>query len=81
MVRRHNDAITSLLTHGLFDRVDVGTDATTVKVHLAATREQIETLVALVGDFLGVKPDDPSAPGSTPSPAESAAPSKPWRAR
>ncbi len=81
LVRRHNDAITSLLTHGLFNRVDVGTDATTVKVHLAATREQIETLVALVGDFLGVKPDDPSAPGSTPSPAESAAPSKPWRAR
>ncbi len=70
MVRRHNDALTSLLTHGLFDRVAVTSDASTVKVHLTATRDQIETLVALVGDFLGVQPDEtPAAAPSAPSKA------------
>jgi hypothetical protein len=74
MVRRHNDAITSLLTHGLLDHVGVGTDASTVKLHLTATRDQIQTVVTLVGDFLGVQPDALSAPSAT-SPALPGSPS------
>jgi len=80
MVRRHNDAITSLLTHGLFDHVGVTSDASTVKVHLTATRDQIETVVALVGDLLGVEPGEPPAPAATSSSAP-ALPSKPPRPR
>jgi hypothetical protein len=66
MVRRHDDAITSLLTHGLLDHVDVSTDGVVVKAHLTATRDQIETLVTLVGDLLGVQPDAPLVPSATP---------------
>ncbi|MGO9838430.1 MAG: hypothetical protein ACLP1X_29975 [Polyangiaceae bacterium] len=64
--RRHDDAITSLVTHGLLDHVDVTTEANVVKAHLVATREQIQTLVTLVGDFLGVEPPSQatSPPGS-----------------
>lgn len=75
VVRRHNDAITSLLTHGLFERVTVFPDGNVVKVHLTATRDQIETVVALVGDVLGVRPDEPPAAASPP-PDLPASPSK-----
>jgi hypothetical protein len=54
VVRRHDDAFTALLTHGLLNHVEVTTDGAQVKVHLLATRDQIETLTTLVGDFLGV---------------------------
>jgi hypothetical protein len=80
MIRLHNDAITSLLTHGLLDHVAVGTDTSTVKVHLTATRDQIETLVSLVGDILGVQPDEPPAPVGTQS-AAPMPPPKPERPR
>ena len=80
LVRRHNDAITSLLTHGLFDHVSVAADANVVKVHLTATRDQIESIVALVGEVLGVNPGETPTP-APPSPAVSASPSKPWRSR
>jgi len=63
--RRHDDAITSLITHGLLDHVDVTTEGNIVKSHLVATRDQIQTLIALVGSFLGVEP--PVQPAS-PSP-------------
>jgi len=65
--RRHNDAITSLVTHGLLDHVDVTTDGSLVKAHILATRDQIQTLVVLVGDFLGVEPPQPVAPPPLPS--------------
>lgn len=58
--RRHDDPLTSLITHGVLDRVDVSTEGNLVKAHLVATRDHIETLVALVGGFLGVEP-----PGSS----------------
>jgi FAD/FMN-containing dehydrogenase len=54
--RRHNDTLTSLLTHGLFDRVEVSTQGRLVKAHVSATLDQISTVVALVGDLLGVGP-------------------------
>jgi hypothetical protein len=67
-VRRYNDAFLSLVTHGLLDRVDVGIEGTVVKVHLTVTRDQIETLVALVGDFLGVQPGAAPPTASTTAP-------------
>jgi len=67
--RRHDDAITSMITHGLLDHVDVTTDDNVVRAHVVATLDQIETLVTLVGDFLGIEP--PAPPGS-PSPSPSA---------
>jgi len=80
VVRRHNDAITSLLTHGLFDHVAVFPDGNVVKVHLTATRDQIETVVTLVGDLLGVTPEETQAPAG-PSPGVTASPSKTGRPR
>jgi hypothetical protein len=65
VIRRHNDTLTSLLTHGLLDHVDVGAQDTKVNVHLTATRDQIETLVRLVGDFLGVQAGSSTSPHGT----------------
>ncbi len=62
IVRRHNDMITSLLTHGLFDHVQVSADGNLVKAHLTATRDHLETLVALVASLLGVAPPNGLAP-------------------
>ncbi len=64
IVRRHNDVFTSLLTHGLLDQVTVTSEGNLVKLHLRATRDQIETLVALVGSLLGLPP-----PGQAPTPS------------
>jgi hypothetical protein len=72
VIKRHDDPITSLITHGLLDHVDVGTEGPLVKVHLVATRDHIETLVALVAGFLGVEPPassaSPGAPTGGPAP-------------
>jgi hypothetical protein len=69
VVRRHNDMLTSLLTHGLLDDVEVKAEGSVAKVHLTATRDQIETVLTLVGGFLGVDmplPDGgPEAPTNT----------------
>jgi hypothetical protein len=65
IIKRHNDWITSTMTHGLLDGAEVTTEGRVVHVHLTASRDQIETLVALVGKLLGVDP-----PGS-PRPAGS----------
>ena len=62
VVRRHNDAFTSLLTHGLFDHTEVGAEGSLVKLHLTATLDQIETLMTLVGGFLGVQPPGSGGP-------------------
>jgi hypothetical protein len=56
VVRRHNDMITSLVTHGLLDHVEVTSEGPLVKAHLVASRDQIQTLVLLVGEYLGVEP-------------------------
>jgi hypothetical protein len=68
--RRHDDPLTSLVTHGVLDHVDVSTEGSLVKAHLVATRDHIETLVALVGGFLGVEPppSDAPAPSAAPRP-------------
>jgi len=68
IVRRHNDALTSMLTHGLFDRVEVKTEGALVRAYIPVTLDQIETLTALVGGFLGVEPDlSPPSPSATPT--------------
>jgi hypothetical protein len=64
MLRRHNDAITSLITHGLLDRVEVSTDGPKVLVHDVVTRDQIETLTSLVEGFLGLAPEATPEPRS-----------------
>ena len=65
VIRRHNVALVSLVTHGLFDHVDVEAQDTKVKVHLTATRDQIETAAMLVGDFLGVQAGSPTSSSGT----------------
>jgi hypothetical protein len=57
LVRRHNDAFTAMLTHGLFDHVETTSEGPLVKSHLVVTLDQIQTLTALVSSFLGVQPD------------------------
>lgn len=65
-VRRHNDTLTSLVTHGLLDHVETSSEGSSLKVHLTVTRDQIATLAALVGDVLGVQPGE-ARPATTPS--------------
>jgi len=67
IVRRHDDALTSMLTHGLFDRVNVTTEGPLVKAHIPVTLDQIETVTALVSSFLGVEPPS-AAPSGRPAP-------------
>ena len=62
IVRRHNDTFTSLATHGLLDHVDVAPEGNLVRLHLTASRRQIETLVNLVGSLLGVSPSGAAVP-------------------
>jgi hypothetical protein len=71
IVRRHNDVITSIVTHGLLDRVEVTSEGALVKLHLTATLDQIQTVASVVGAFLGVPaPSGSGAPsgGGAPSP-------------
>ena len=75
VVRRHNDAFTSMLTHGLLDQVEVSSEGSLVKVHMVVTLDQIETLASLVGAFLGVQPDAPGAGGMPHPPVLPAIPS------
>ncbi|HEY3822700.1 MAG TPA: hypothetical protein VGL81_36295 [Polyangiaceae bacterium] len=71
IVKRHNDWITSSVTHGLLDGVDVTTEGSVVHAHLTASRDQIETLVALVGDLLGIHAPSSAGTGTVPRPAGS----------
>ncbi|HLK36969.1 MAG TPA: hypothetical protein VKU41_09490 [Polyangiaceae bacterium] len=65
VLRRHNDALTSIMTHGLLDRAEVTADGDRVKVHVLATLDHISTLMTLVGAFLGVQPPEGAGPPST----------------
>jgi hypothetical protein len=56
-----------MLTHGLFDRVDVTTEGPLVKAHIPVTLDQIETVTALVSSFLGVEPPSSAPSGAAPS--------------
>jgi hypothetical protein len=68
VLRRHNDALTSVLTHGLLDHVDVTVEESAVKVRLTATLDQVVTMVTLAEDFLGLQESPQSAAGSSSAP-------------
>jgi hypothetical protein len=53
-IRRRNSGLTSLLTHGVFDGVEVRSDGAKVLVHLSVTLDQLESLASLAGALLGV---------------------------
>jgi hypothetical protein len=59
IIQRRNTWLISAATNGLLDHVDVTPDGSRVRVHLTATRDQIEAMVGLVGGYLGVSPGGP----------------------
>jgi hypothetical protein len=69
-VRRHDDPITSLVTRGVLDHVDVAADGKLVKAHLSASLDQIANLVDLVGRLIGA--DEPESPAPSPPPGRPA---------
>ncbi|HEY6460831.1 MAG TPA: hypothetical protein VIY73_11795 [Polyangiaceae bacterium] len=68
VVKRHDDFVTASLTHGLLDHVDVTAEGSEVKLHLTASRDQIEAVVSLVAAFLDVKPGGPTVPPASSHP-------------
>jgi hypothetical protein len=68
-VRHHDDPITSLVTRGILDHVDVGNEGKVVTAHLSASLEQIANLVSVVDGLM-----DEDEPNQPPSPAPPAAP-------
>jgi hypothetical protein len=73
-VRRHDDPITSLVTRGILDHVEVTSEGTLVKARLTASLDQIANLVALVGNLIGADDsvDAPAAPSAhSPAPGAS----------
>jgi hypothetical protein len=58
------------LTGGLLDGVEVTSQGSVVKVHVAASHEQIVAVIGLAGDFPGVAPPAP-APSGAPRPRSS----------
>jgi hypothetical protein len=66
-----NSFAVKLLTHGLLDDLDVTADGTKVKMHLVASREQLEALYDLIAAELGVNepPSGSAAPVTPPAPS------------
>jgi hypothetical protein len=54
LVQDQNSFGVSLLTHGLLNGVELRADGTTVRLHLSASKDQIEVILAFVGGQLGV---------------------------
>ena len=69
-VRRRNDFLTSLVTHGLLGGAEITSEGRVVKAHVPATRDQVQAIVDLVAGLLGVdSPQEtpPRAPGTVSS--------------
>lgn len=66
-VRQKNSIMVRVVTNGLLDSFDTSSDGPMVKGHLSASKEQIESILALVGGFLGVPPAGSGAPPAAPS--------------
>jgi hypothetical protein len=71
IIKRHNDILTAMMTHGLLDGVVVTTEGSVVHAKVTASRDQIETIVSLVGGFLGIRPPSAAPTGAVPRPAGS----------
>jgi hypothetical protein len=68
LIRRRNSGLTSLLTHGVFDGVEVRAEGSRVLVHLSVTIEQLESLASLAGALLGIQmPEAPAGSASAPA--------------
>jgi hypothetical protein len=67
LVQSQNSFGVQLLTHGLLNGVELRADGPTVRLHLSASKEQIEVVLAFVGGQLGV-PMAPEPPGSGAAP-------------
>jgi hypothetical protein len=65
-VQDQNSFGVQLLTHGLLNGVELRADGQTVRLHMSASKDQIEVILAFVGGQLGVP--------MPPEPAESKAP-------
>jgi hypothetical protein len=55
-VQQKNSMMVRLVTNGLLDGFDTSSDGPMMKAHLSASKEQIESILGLVGGFLGVAP-------------------------
>lgn len=68
LIRRRNSGPVWLLTHGLFDGVEVRAEGSRVLVHLSVTLEDLQSLASLAGVFLGVPmPETPAGSASAPA--------------
>ncbi len=71
-----NSLAVKLVTRGLLNDVEVTSEGSMVKVHFAASQEQLEALYDLVSAYLGVNAP-PTAPSGAPSSAPSGLPHSP----
>jgi hypothetical protein len=71
LIQDQNSFGVQLLTRGLLNHVEIRPDGSTVRLHLSATREQIQVVLAFVGGQLGVPlaPEPGASEGSPKPPA------------
>ncbi len=62
LVRDQNSLGVQILTHGLLNGIELTDDGSTVRLHLLATRDQLEVVLALVAGKLGVNIPPPPVP-------------------
>jgi hypothetical protein len=55
LIRRHNDMMTAIATGNLLGGADTTSEGNVVKVHVVASREQIDTILGLVAAFTGTR--------------------------
>jgi hypothetical protein len=68
VVQDQNSFGVKLLTHGLLDGVELRPDGKTVRLHLSASRDQIEIILAFAAGRLGIDLVPPDA-GAAPAPS------------
>jgi hypothetical protein len=69
LIQEQNSFGVQLLTRGLLNHVEIRADGPTIRMHLSASREQIQVILAFVAGQLGVSlPPEPSASAAPPPP-------------
>ncbi len=76
IVEDQNSFPVRVVTHGLLDNVELHCEDPTVRLHLPASRDQIEAVLAFVGGYLGVPMPPLPVESATPLPPPAAAPSQ-----